>query len=82
MNGYAGIITNTDIDKYSIRIERLATGKCENVPLKAILHTFTEHEVINGFLGVSKDFYYMLTTSSGHDVPNWKYALKALLKIA
>ena len=80
-NNYASIITN-DIDLYSVRIEHPKSGKCETSPLKAMVHVFTELELLNGFLGTNENFYYMLITSSGHDVPNWKYALKALLKTA
>jgi hypothetical protein len=79
-NGYASIITN-NIDLYSVRTEYPKTGTCNTAPLKAMLHVFTESELLGGFLGTNENFYYMLTTSSGHAVPNWKYALKTLLKI-
>jgi hypothetical protein len=79
-NGYASIITN-NIDLYSVRTEYPKSGKCETAPLKAMLHVFTESELLDGFLGTDENFYYMLTTAGGHDVPNWKHALKALLKI-
>jgi hypothetical protein len=79
-NGYASLITN-NIDLYSVRTEYPKTGICNTAPLKAMLHVFTESELLDGFLGTDENFYYMLATSSGHTVPNWKYALKVLLKI-
>jgi hypothetical protein len=79
-NGYASVVTN-NIDLYSVRTEYPKTGVCNAAPLKAMLHVFTESELLDGFLGTNENFYYMLTTASGHAVPNWKHALKALLKI-
>ena len=74
------IKTEQEISNFLIHIEYPETGKCENVPLAAMLHVFTKSEILLGFEGkLPKQVWYSLYNKSGHTVANWKHVMKDIL---